>query len=543
MRRWLPDLVLLAAPLALTWAACGGLGAYPTDDDYMFARTVQRWLADGRLEWRTLDTQLPVGATQIVAGAAACKVSGGFSFRALHAASCLALWIGAAGFCLALRGAGVARGAALAAALAAVAAPVWFQQAFSFMSDGFAAALRRAAGAALAAGFVQQSPAWLCAGGLAGLLAVLNRQTAAGLAAAPPIAAVGWAWSQRRCDRTTVLLLLFGVGLPGMGLAMQEAGAFGAGNRARAATISTVDGGAENRTRLITAYSACLFLGLHTLPLAPWLWRRPRGGLAWCGALAGAAPLLAFLVRPSATLDQAGGPSLQNARWGPVLLADAFLPSGASDTRWPAAVWQGITLLAAVQFAALGAEAGRTLAMLRTATRHGWARAGLLGAAGFTAAVQWGFLACHFDRYWLAPLALVLGWLALGLTTPAAGRVWASLGLSAVLLVVDVAFTHDYLDRNRARWTLVAAAEADGFGPEEIDAGYEHWGWSRSARGLVRWPPWTDRSRPWWTSGAARRFVAAAPFGGMVEVRRAEWSSWVAGAPRVLLLLRPPAVP
>ena len=260
------DAAAFVLPLALLWLAFAGLGAYPTDDDFMFARPVQRWAETGRIEWLTLESQLPVGAVQTVVGTATAKAFG-FSFRLLHAVSLAFTALGAFGVCWTVRCSGGGRLLGWLAGWAFEVAPLMQRLGFTFMSDGIAAALLAAGAGALAVGFVRRAPGWLLLGGLVTAAATLNRQTSAGLALAPAFLAL---WSWRRAGRWETLAtwtLLCGVGLPAAATLAQEAGIFGPGSVRRAETISWDEASGGQRTRLVTAYGAALLIGPAGLSL------------------------------------------------------------------------------------------------------------------------------------------------------------------------------------------------------------------------------------------------------------------------------------
>jgi hypothetical protein len=241
------------------------------------------------------------------------------------------------------------------------------------------------------------------------------------------------------------------------------------------------------------------------------------------------------------------GQFLQNAHFGPIILSDAYDPGRWGDMGgvvWPEMVWQIIAVLSILSFAVLMAAIAASIGEWwnrRETALYDWLKLGLLLSALATAMLLIALLATRFDRYWMALFAPIFGWIALELGGQSMYRTPRSCWIASAILLVavgclSIAFTHDYLAWNQAKWRLVNAWLDEGFAPEKIDGGYEVNGWFRSAEDPQTRNREGDPTR-WW-SGRAERFIAVGPREGFTEITHRSWHSWATGREHFLLGLR-----
>ncbi len=489
-------------------------GDFPLNDDWLYARVVEEFLATGRIAKPQLAAASLVG--QSLWGAATSVVLG-FSHTSLRVAG-FALHL-VASLCTALAvGARAGSRKAAFAGLLVLLSPLGLVSACSFMPEP---ALEAAvAGTVLMLGVWEERPTVARGGALAlasafaflvhpvGLLVPVWCLARALFAApvgrgsrsrwrdlAPPLVALGaaipflawylhgtegtmsgmWLDKSRGIEVPLRLLTRPGI-LPSLGLLLLPCGlAWVSPSRTFAPTCV-----------ILWVWGQAWWLGSGTpLPLPSLENVLHRGGLGFVG-LQGTPPALPPWFWMVASLASAGSAigligALMGSEGLPpwVAVATAAVP-------WVAGVLMGQSILRAI-------AVGLTCAALWAWTLRGTLRA--LGPS--TLALVWlGVLAAappFYDRYLvpLVPLFVVD-------LVPRLGRLraWAW-GVLAALGVLSAAGTHDYLAWNRCRWELVEGLLADGVSPDEIEAGYEWAGWRHAWRGTVSLPR-RDPASPWW---------------------------------------------
>ena len=564
----LEDCVLLALGFVIAWSLFCGLGGHPANDDFLYARSVQLWAEDGRWERVSMKGELPASAVVHVVWGTLLSRFCGFSFSVLHASVLVLAWIGAVAVYLTGRAAGATRGLALFLGASLATSPYYFGHAFTFMTDTPATAWMAVTAFCFFRGLSHQSIRWLWAGSAATLMGIGTRQTSIGILLFPAIVIAWGAVSHRRLSRALVLLAA-SCGLPLVGLAFFEFGAFGPSNAERVSPMMVAQfDRAWFRQAAISLYGSCLLVGFWTLPVAPLVFsklvrqlsdatgRWPRWA-AMLGSALGLLVLAGFILSGGrAYLTSATGYFMQNAHFGPVILSDAYDPGRWGDiggVEWPSVVWKMITVLSIIGFTLLAAAAVVSIASSlmaqppdTPASLAARCELGLVLTAAASAIALVVLLQFIFDRYFMVVLAPVFVWLAILLSRPEnrapSGWAWV---LSALLWAgntgISLAFTHDYLAWNQARWSLVNAWLADDVPPETIDGGYEVNGWFRSAEDPTTRPRVGDETL-WW-SGRAEWFVASGPRPGFEVVREASWHSWVTGHDHEVLGLRRSVVP
>src|SRR6188474_975544 len=130
----LPVPALAAAAIAFAlWLAFAPLSAYPTNDDFLYARSAEILAREGRYLAVAHNGQAPAAALFPVALAALAIKVCGFSFRLLHLLQALVAAAGAFAAWKLVRDLRQPRSVGLITALALVSSPWMFGQVFTFM--------------------------------------------------------------------------------------------------------------------------------------------------------------------------------------------------------------------------------------------------------------------------------------------------------------------------------------------------------------------------------------------------------------------------
>jgi hypothetical protein len=489
--RPLPSLAAVFLLWLAAVALAGPHGNFPLSDDWAYAHVV-RSLCEGRgfdpLPW--------TGATavvQVLYGAATCAAGGGFSHEALRWTTLAVSIAGIAAFHLLLLelGAGVAIAAAGAAVLAL--SPLWFNQSFTFMTDVPFASLALVASWLYVRAFRSGSAGAFLLAGAACAAAFLVRQNAIAIAAAAAAAALWPAGRDgpssaayraqsvaRAAGPSSIVRAAAAIALPVLALAAYLLWA---------ATAEEVPLAVRNKTAEALSASPLAMAGAGFRALAtlgflfmPWAIAtrpaRPATRRAFIAAFALLGAAAAFLfVREGDTMFYLTN-VLSEFTVGAVTTRDVLFLGRPLEPTGGALLRGAVTLAslasAAVLVAHLAAPAAWSAAGTRAATAAAPPRAALfctlaLVLSGLLTLIQSHY---YFDRY-----VLVLLPLAVAAATALAPRVrigGAAIGVWALLAMYGVAGTHDFMAWNRARWSLLEAAEAGGATARRIDGGVEY---------------------------------------------------------------------
>lgn len=541
--------VLIAlAPLVIANWLFRNIEKFPTNDDWIYARSVHAVLEGPPARWAAVNGQvLPTAVTPVYLGALASKLGGGFSHGKLVAVTVIVSGVGVIGAYFLSRFAGSPIGVAILASWTLLFCPWVWRHVFTAMTDATAISLSAAATAAMFRGIQTDrwTPLWI--GGILLAAAVWTRQPALALVVMPGASFYFSNGSRRdRLFRFAVCVV------PSiLAIASLEMGWFGPSGAERASFVALWPGFREWLPKLVySAYGALLVVGFSMTPLAGLL----AAGVRWnrgtvIAVLVGLLPAVFFAVRGGrAILTSATGPSLQNAHFGPILLGDCMEPGRWGDMGgvvWPDAIWFVATLLAFATLAIIVAASVDSFSTWWKST-HDRPHAAEVGLwlSGVGAGVVILFLMVFpFDRYWLAAAGPLIFWTIVRIArveisnrNAVWGKMWAVASLAG-FFAIDVVFTHDWLAFNETRWTLVRKLEQEGFSPPQIDGGYEVNGWHRSAEDPLTLPRPGGETALWW-SEKAERFLAIGPRPGMIEVDRATWFSWAVRRPIPIVVLR-----
>jgi hypothetical protein len=219
-------------------------------------------------------------------------------------------------------------------------------------------------------------------------------------------------------------------------------------------------------------------------------------------AAAGVLSALAMIGIPSHAVDlHPRFPFLSNivnnGGIGPILLPDVQFPHLAPVPHWPAAVWIVIEclLLAGNAFWVLAIPPSWRL--LREA-KHRYAGelvwfGYLFALASLTVTIQVDKLAI-FDRYYLPEFLGLLLALSVSLDKPATererhGPSWRLAAAVLPLALFTTAGLHDYFRWNDIRWAFFEDAMRQGVSPLNLQAGYEPNGWAGYSPYIENTPP------------------------------------------------------
>ncbi len=468
-RDWRALALLLAGWFVLPLLV--GTGAkIPLNDDWAYAHTVQTLLETGEFR-RPSWTWVPA-LTHTAWGALFAKVFG-FGFPVLRWSSLVAGALGIAGVYTLGRRMGAATAAAALLAAAYAFNPIHVHLAFTFMTEVPFLALCVWSLVFLADFARGGSWGALAAGIALAVAATLSRQTALVLPAAFTLALL----IARPLDWRAWLAAALCAAIVGFAYLRAEQWLFETGGR-WSRLYSVRDAGkfiaaAESGAAYHLVKHGAVTLMLLGWFLAPVLaWQSAPIRLRVVASLLGAAAVVGVTLALGLSL-----PIHYNAIWssgiGPLTISGKeFLP------QFPQWAWWLATALGA---AAGGEAVAILIARLLPAWRTWRARGDVLLLLFFSA----GFLLPHlvrapyFDRYaftLVAPLGAVL-------LATAGGDVahgWRKrAGVCAIAFFVALGWlgTRDYLVRSEAKWALLNALRAEGYGERVVVGGVEYNGW------------------------------------------------------------------
>jgi hypothetical protein len=446
-----------AAPLLLAFLAAAVVvdptGNFPLNDDWSYAKAVQRWVEEGELrfgDWAAM-TQL----THVAIGAAVTSVTGfshvALRFTTLAIVVAFIVWMGSHGGLTGRHG-----GRPLPFAL--VFNPLFFSLSFTFMTDILFSVLFWVSMEA----FVRNRTGW---GTAAAVAATLTRQTGVGIGLSWVVAGMSGLTGRHGGRPLRVSILLIGV-LVAYGVVMRQTGAI-SGNYNTLGDLAWILGHERPFARMGGNLALLMvYLGLFALPLMPLnLDGIRRAAPVWVTGLLAAGLLALTWGRFPMTHD---GNLLMG--WG---IGPAIVPGGHGlETPIP---WLGPVLNV---LGALGGAAVlvRAAAAWRDPDTDEFLRWGLVVCAGYLLFLVAGrFL---FDRYLLLLLPFVL--MVVGQDRhggrPLLLISWLMIAIMAGYSIWATRVQHDW---NRARWAEVERLIESGVPPQEIKGGFEVEGWFR----------------------------------------------------------------
>jgi hypothetical protein len=499
---WIAVAVFLAAE-----ALCGPWGDYPLNDDWMYARTVQRFAETGAIVVNPESAAAVVGQTVLAAPVIALF---GFSHTCLRL---LTLLIGALGlWCVdrLLRYARCPRAARFWALLVLALNPLYFYLSATFMTElwGYVPALL--ATLLWFHGRSRSAPGGPVVGfGLATLVGVLMGGTfwirqscviwfGALVVAAALRLALDREWLRLR---RSVLPLALGLLLCAVMVGLYFRWARATGNftpqfSLRLSALSSFDA----RAWVIQSFVYVAYMSFFLAPLL----MVARWRVAWRRAIGWATPLVIVSILGAWLIAGQGGPEqsmhawlrrffpyipnvLFNAGVGPVNLAEVARQDFVTWPHWSLAAFRVVHVASVLVMGLWGVLLARLGGFFRNGERLA-VELFLFGAVGavlsFALTIQ-GNGAYIFDRYHFP--GVLGGVLALGaflgfdsLSSAPARSDWHRLRLAVPWLALSffsVAGLHDHFRWNDARWALVREYLSQGRSPLRMQAGYEVNGW------------------------------------------------------------------
>jgi hypothetical protein len=548
-------LSLLAAP----WVAAhlvlkNDVTAAPHNDDWLYARSVQVLVDDGRYQHVTQHGKLAASVVSHV-GWGWLFTASEFSYDGLHRSQAVAGWLVCCSLFLLARKLGSDTGPSLVAVAALLVNPMFWGHTFTFMTDITALMYMSAALLCFVSSRNLQRISYLVAGSVLAALALWSRQTHVLVILVPLVVIM-----IRRND-FSLLQIGLRVGaitcIPVIAWAVFEFGLLVPGDQQRASIISVKEWDvARVKQTGIYLYGLVLLLGMLLLPLAALSVAKIRNGreagmrVNWL--FAGAAllgPLAIFIWTAGRGVITQTGYFLQNAHFGPVLFADLPHADGSwsylGDVKWTPLVWQVITVLSILSVASVAACAlvkspsgGQRLDVPREINH--W-RIGLVVLMGGETLFMVTMVTNIVDRYWLVLFVPVLLWVVtsdvlrkgIHLRRSTATIMWLALLL---LGFISVAFTHDWLVFNGQReaqmtkWLNSPEVEA-----HDIDLGADFNGWLRTVEDYDSLQRLGDETRSW--RGHATKALAHRERAGWDVVGVRKWRSLATGKMQELYVL------
>ena len=538
-------------------------------DDFLYTRTVEI------LGTRAELVILPAAAMTLVfqaAWGALFLTLFGESLGALRVATVVFTAVSALAVYGLARTLRVSRGASALGAAVYLFNPLGYVLSFTFMTDGYFAGTVVIAAYFYARGLRdgEVHAGWVLAGSLAAALAFLVRQQ--GLLIPLSVLTYLVVAGRLRRDRVSLRLCLYVALLPVIGAAIYYvwfnyshgvAGTTAQDNYFESWSDAGVAGIATMIGRI--AFLDAMFLGLFVLPVGLAALPRVRKLVAsvpkfgWV-AMAGVVTVVvtAAAVYPSWLRLPLAPHFITNEGLGPTGdLRGGRLPLVGGAVRTLATL--GCVAAALVLLLALC----RLLGTLRSPANAaatlvlsvlGWQAIGVL-----VPSVVLRDTTISYDRYFLPLLPLAVC-LALWALRPIGINLPIAIGVTAVLAVVSVAGTHDFIEYQAAAWKLARHARAAGVPVDRLDGGaawdgrylYEH-----SVKENIKpvlpknLPPGplllSDHDLPpWWLTYYAPAavendyIVSAEPLVGFTVVRRVEYPSWLGRSRTYMYLLRHP---
>lgn len=522
-------------------------GAFPVNDDWAYAHSVQWLLREHRIrlsDWVAMNL-LP----QTLAGALV-TLAGGFSFELLRHLTQLVSAAVAALVLQWFRAAGLRRADAFVATLTLIAVPCWLPLADSFMTDLYAMLFALPAATLFVRALRDPKPRlviWatiLAAAGLLQRQVVLVVPAAFGvawLASASAIAPSALLRDARSAAKTLAIALLPTLAVLAAGVAYHAYLEHGPGvpsaqkllqGRVVPAIAKTIDndGGVYRAWVVSNLFAIVAYVGLFAAPFALWRgWPTKR----WVreGILAVAALAVLTMACTGFWPPWRANQLVDAAGIGPFTMYDGQPRGLAHLDRDAGPLWISAGVLAAFGVATLCRTvlvAARAIASRRGDVRETIFLVTLIGAyiAPFV-------LTDFIDRYFLFVLPFVLA--LIGVVEPAGqGRLrHAACALVIVAaLALDVMATHDYFAWNRARWDAIRDAERRGATPATLDGGFEYNGYFGFETRRAQRP-----GKSWWWVDDDRFVVAFGEVPGYAVVARYPVRRLLARTPRELVLL------
>jgi 4-amino-4-deoxy-L-arabinose transferase-like glycosyltransferase len=520
------------------------VGEFPLNDDWSYASTVRTLLDEARFHlsgW----TSMPLVA-QVLWGALFCLPLG-FSFTALRISTLvLALIGGLATYGLMIE-INAGRKLAILSSFVLLTSPLYFQHAFTFMTDVPFVAVSILSCYYLVRSLKHEKRTDLALGTIFAVSASLIRQ----LGILIPLSYSAAIFARYGLKRKAIIRILshcaFALG-PFFIYQFWIASTQGLPDRYNAASERIVRSMADGLPSYIEAVSqyflgGLIYLGIFLLPFLVLSWRRKEAEEKKSETYAGLLTFLGFVAVYLVVWKNQWMPLLGNVLFdfglGPPHLRDINI---LGLPHWPSApisFWLSITVLGLGAAAFIGSAVYRSLVRIFR-NRHRFAPDD--GIITFiTALFLSNFILIvfigYYDRYliFFIPGLMMLVFYARPHTFKMS-RWSASLSLLVLFLFVlfSVTATHDYLSWNRARWSaLDSLIDEYDVQPGRIDGGFEFNGWYLYDPAYVR----TGGKSYWWVD-KDDYIISFGPIQGYAVVKTFPFQRWFPREKAFIYILR-----
>lgn len=239
-----------------------------------------------------------------------------------------------------------------------------------------------------------------------------------------------------------------------------------------------------------------IYLGVFTLPLAPFLWAKLREAdilkRATALILLGINIVLFGLTVMAGKTFPFGGNVWFNWGLGPELLKDVYTLSLQNTPQIQEGWLYTLQMLGQLQISAI------LLLLWRTWSERSRSQQTFVIWLILMNGLYLGVISIfsYFDRFTLLCLVSCLYILSPWLALPNPRLRWVAVLPFALVLYFSLVSTKDYLNWNRARASAYAWLNQEGISIEEMDAGYEYNGWYNYHRNPIQ----TDGRSFWWVT-------------------------------------------
>lgn len=542
--------VIVASLWLVVWVSFRDLEGWPLNDDPFYAKPIEYFALDGQWQLARQYGDLTASSVAHVLMGMVSTIGHRFAYRLLFAVCIAQQSLGVAAIYLLGRTLGLSFGFALLASGTLAFFPLYFGHAFTFMTDGPAAAWAAIACAMLVWGCLRNDTRWLFAGSVAIGWGYWIRQTNGLLLLAPLLTL-----SMHQFHRGALLRLsmkTFAATVVGAAIAclLLETGSIMASSLERVSDVAPMGEGSAKKA-VIAVYGFVLLCGWYAIPWLPIFISEAirfssdldRSAKRICMAVAvlvllgGATPLL--LTRGNACLTNSTGAFIQNAHFGPIFLSDMDEPGRWADlggVAWPLWVWTLLSLVALVAISAVAWWGAWTVIQWAYRAQRDPDLRLTTGLGLLVMIVASGLAICiliepHMDRYWMFLFPAIVMWWSLlaSLCRWRLTRFAVVWGTCWLLLngAMSLAFTHDMLTWNDVRWRFVNEQLASGVKAESIDGGRDVNAWLRLEEDPNTSARTGDTSK-WW-SGRATIAIAIGSRPGWHEVQKLPWVAWATG--------------
>lgn len=544
--------LVIALPIIIGLSLFSSYERFPHNDDWLYARSVHGWLEHGDYHHVTQHGELAASVAAHVAWGKLLHFGQPFSMKTLHFSQAIAAWLASCCvYVLAIRFGTSQCGAVLLAMVLSVC-PLVYGHSFTFMTDITAMALVAMAVVCFHIAFRnlpdRVSQLWLVAGGVMAAFAFWCRQTHILCVAYPGVMLLlnvkdlGF----RSVRRYAMLLIV----LPLAAWLAFEWNLIVPGNSQRVGIVLPKNWDSERIRQIgIHLYGMCMLIGLLALPMFPYLVRtafcyRPIGRICvagWTTAVVALGLLgMFFGYGGRLFITQTTGYFLQNAHFGPVLLADAEIANMAQVV-WSSWIWKTLSVGSILSFSVIVwwvvklATTADPQIKRRVIAMSGFGAVSLLFMLAVVTAVM--------DRYWMIlfiPCMFVIATALEQVRGVIVSRWWQGIGvvIGLGLFWMSLAMTHDFLAWNEQRGQQMHAWIERGIEDKHIDAGADLNGWLLSDHDPNTMQREGDETRSWrGYSQFAILHSDQAPTGWEKESERT-WYSWATLSEQTMYLYR-----